>query len=61
MLLCDSYVIIKFLSINLFLWGHELTNSLRLLRLHSSFFFFTVDYEKLFTQAEVTFYANIIV
>ena len=40
MLLCDSYVIIKFLSINLFLWGHELTNSLRLLRLHSSFFFF---------------------
>ena len=60
MLLCDSYVIIKFLSINLFLWGHELTNSLRLLRLHSSFFF-TVDYEKRFTQAEVTFYANIIV
>ena len=60
MLLCDSYVIIKFLSINLFLWVHELTNSLRLLRLHSSFFF-TVDYEKLFTQAEVTFYANIIV
>ena len=60
MLLCDSYVIIKFLSINLFLWGHELTNSLRLLRLHSSFFF-TVDYEKLFTQAEVTFYANSIV
>ena len=60
MLLCDSYVIINFLSINLFLWGHELTNSLRLLRLHSSFFF-TVDYEKLFTQAEVTFYANSIV
>ena len=60
MLLCDSYVIIKFLSINLFLWVHELTNSLRLLRLHSSFFF-TADYEKLFTQAEVTFYANIIV
>ena len=60
MLLCDSYVIIKFLSINLFLWGLELTNSLRLLRLHSSFFF-TVDYEKLFTQAEVTFYANILV
>ena len=50
MLLCDSYVIIKFLSINLFLWGHEITNSLRLLRLHSSFF-----------TAEVTFYANIIV
>lgn len=59
MLLCDSYVIIKFLSINLFLWGHELTNSLRLLRPNSSFF--TVDYEKLFTQVEVTFYANIIV
>ena len=39
MLLCDSYVIIKFLSINLFLWGHELTNSLGLLRLHSSFFY----------------------
>ena len=27
----------KFLSINLFLWGDELASSLRLLRLHSSF------------------------
>ena len=38
--------------------GHELASSLHLLRLHSSFL---TDYKKFFTQAEVTFFANIIV
>ena len=36
-LLCDNHVVVKFFSKNLFLWWHELANSLRLLRLHSSF------------------------
>ena len=55
---CDNHVVMKFFSKYLFLWWHELANSLRLLRLHSSFF---ADYKELFTQAEVTLFANIIV
>ena len=35
-LLCDNHVM-KLFSKNMFLWWHELANSLRLLRLHSSF------------------------
>ena len=31
------YVILKFLSVNLFLWGHELTNSFLLFSVHKSF------------------------
>ena len=34
---CHNHVVMKFFSKNLFLWWHELANSLRLLRLHSSF------------------------
>ena len=34
---CDNHVVMKFFSKYLFLWWHELANSLRLLRLHSSF------------------------
>ena len=36
-LLCDNHVVMKFFSKNLFLLWHELANSLRLLRVHSSF------------------------
>ena len=36
-LLCDNHVVVKFFSKNLFMWWHELANSLRLLRLHSYF------------------------
>ena len=35
--MCDNHVVMKFFSKNLFLWWHELANSLRLLRLHSFF------------------------
>ena len=31
------YVILKFLSVNLFLWGHELANSFLLFSVHKSF------------------------
>jgi len=34
---CDNHAVMKFFSKYLFLWWHELANSLRLLRLHSSF------------------------
>ena len=34
---CNNHVVMKFFSKYLFLWWHELANSLRLLRLHSSF------------------------
>ena len=33
----DNHVVMKFFSKYLFLWWHELANSLRLLRLHGSF------------------------
>ena len=46
----------KFFSNYLFLWWHDIANSLRLLRLHISFF---ADYKELFTQTEVTLFANI--
>ena len=31
------YLILKFLSVNLFLWGHELANSFLLFSVHKSF------------------------
>ena len=34
---CEDYVTLRFLSTNLFLWGHELANSLRLFKLQRSF------------------------
>ena len=40
------FVTLKFLRTYLFLWGHELANSLRLFKLHRSFF--CTDDNKLF-------------
>ena len=34
---CDNHVVMKFFSKYLFLWWHDRANSLRLLRLYSSF------------------------
>ena len=53
-----NYVTLKFQSTYRFLWGHELANSFRLLRLHSSFF---TDDSKFFVQTKITFFANVAV
>ena len=38
------YVILKFLSVNLFLWGHELANSFLLFSVHKSFLQIITDF-----------------
>ena len=54
---CDNRVVMKFFSNYLFLWWHDFANSLRLLWLRISFF---AGYKELFSQTEVTLFANII-
>ena len=44
--------------LGLFLWGHELANSFRLFRLHSSFF--TND-DEFFIKTKITFFVNVAV
>ena len=51
-----NYVTLKFRSTYRFLWGHELANSFRLLRLHNSFF--TND-DEFFIQTKITFFVNV--
>ena len=36
------YLILKFLSVNLFLWGHELANSFLLFSVHKSYVYMFV-------------------
>ena len=52
------YLILKFLSVNLFLWGHELANSFLLFSVHKSFLQII---KKIFFEAQVAFLAHIII
>ena len=49
------YFITKFLSMYLFLWGHELASSFRLFRLHKFFLQVITN----FSERHVTFVANV--
>ena len=51
-------VILKFLSVNLFLWGHELANLFLLFSVHKSFLQMI---KKNFFEAQVAFLAHIII
>ena len=52
------YVILKFLSVNPFLWEHELANSFLLFSVHKSFLQMI---KKNFFEAQVAFLAHIII
>ena len=53
-----NYVILKFLSVNLFLWGNELANSFLLFSVHKSFLQMI---KNIFFEAQVAFLAHIII
>ena len=52
------YLILKFLSVNLFLWGHELANSFLLFSVQNSFLQII---KKFAFEAQVAFLAHIII
>ena len=52
------YVILKFLSVNLFLWGHELANSFLLFSVHKSFLqIYIFSFLQIYIFSIYTFYS----